>query len=61
MPHGISVLSWVSFIFCAFIIGALALDIYLSLRDRSSRKAERKYFKTLDDKSLRTSVPTDLQ
>ena len=61
MPHGISVLSWVSAVVCVFILGALALDIYLSLRDRSSRKAERKYFKSLDDKSMRTSVPTDLQ
>lgn len=56
--HGIK---WLSTAIMLFVACAFAFDIYLSLRERSSRKAERKHFQTLDDKSMRTSVPTDLQ
>lgn len=52
---------WLSTAIMLFVACAFAFDIYLALRLDRSRKAERKHFKSLDDKSMRTSVPTDLQ
>jgi len=61
MEETMRAISWAAVGIMLFVACAFAFDIYLSLRERSIRKADRKHFQSLDDKSMRTSVPTDLQ